>query len=81
MRESFANGYGVSVIDDGYGGSEGYKELAVLHDDELCYRSGITSDVLGWLADWEVAEYTAEVAALPRNDDCKHDMNWTYEEE
>ncbi len=40
-RYEFANNFGASVIADG-----DLFELAVLHDDCLCYDSGITRDVL-----------------------------------
>ena len=76
----FDNGYSVSVISDGYGGSEGYKELAVVHHGQLCYQTPITSDVLGWLTDEKVDEYTRQVAALPRNDECDHHHQWDWED-
>ena len=45
----FDNGYGVSVIDYGYGSHQGLLEMAVIHDDRLCYSTPITSDVIGHL--------------------------------
>ena len=50
----FKNGYGASVIDDGYGGDRGLYEVAVLKkitedNYELCYETEITDDVVGFL--------------------------------
>ena len=52
----FPNGYGASVIKHSYsyGGKKGLWELAVLKDDELCYDTEITNDVLGHLTTGEV---------------------------
>lgn len=62
----FANGYGASVIDDGYGSPAQPYELAVLGPDgSLCYDTPITDDVLGWLTAEEVAETLAKIEALP----------------
>lgn len=54
---AFPNGYGASVIkhDYSYGGKKGLWELAVLKDDELCYTTPITEDVIGHLA-WDTVE-------------------------
>jgi hypothetical protein len=60
----FPNGYGGSVIDDGYGNEEGLYELAVLHNGHLTYDTPITDDVLGWLTAGEVAETLDRIAAL-----------------
>lgn len=53
----FENGYGASVVRHTY--SYGYPnmwELAVLDEnDDLCYDTEITSDVIGWL-DWTDVE-------------------------
>lgn len=53
---TFPNGYGASVIKHSYsyGGKDGKWELAVLKDDELCYDTSITNDVLGHLTTGEV---------------------------
>lgn len=55
-KVKFENGYGASVIrgDYSYGGREGLYELAVTKTKEdgnwdLCYDSGITEDVEGYL--------------------------------
>ena len=53
---TFPNGYGASVIKHSYsyGGKDGKWELAILKDDELCYDTSITNDVLGHLTTGEV---------------------------
>ena len=63
---SFPNGYGASVIkhEGSYGGSDGLWELAVLKEEELCYDTSITNDVLGRLNDPEVDNYLRQIAQL-----------------
>lgn len=64
-RMDFDNGFGVSVIKGQ--GSYGYPdkwELAVMSDGVLCYDSGITDDVLGYLTELEVTEYMKQVQEL-----------------
>lgn len=63
----FSNGYGASVVKGPhtYGGLEGFYELAVLHDGELCYDSGLTEDVFGWLTPSEVSDLLEKIEALP----------------
>ena len=61
---TFGNGYGASVISDGYGGESGLYELAVLKDGRLTYETPITDNVLGFLTEEEVQERLDEVAAL-----------------
>lgn len=63
---TFRNGYGASVIKhtSSYGGKRGLWELAVLKDDELCYDTEITSDVIGHLNDPEVDRLLERIANL-----------------
>lgn len=63
----FENGYGASVIIGhfSYGGREGLYELAVLHNDSLCYDTHITDDVIGYLTKEEVEGLLDQIAALP----------------
>ena len=62
----FANGYGASVINDGYGREEGLYELAVLGPDgHLTYDTPITDDVLGYLTRTDVADALDRIEALP----------------
>jgi len=61
----FANGYGASVINDGYGGDRGLYELGVLGPDEnLTYQTPITDDVLGYLTPEGVADALDQIEAL-----------------
>lgn len=71
-RDQYANGYGVSVITGGYGSEDRPYELAVLHDGEVCYRSGLTTDVEGYLTMGDVIRFCMAIAGLPRNDECSH---------
>ena len=63
----FDNGYGASVIRFplSYGYEQGLYELAVFYKDDLCYDSGITDDVLGWLTPEDVTKYLQMIEALP----------------
>jgi hypothetical protein len=65
MTYEFENGYGASVIADGYGASEGLYELAVLHNGRIVYDTPITEDVLGWLTAADVQATLDKIAALP----------------
>lgn len=55
-RVSYPNGYGASIIKNlfSYGGKDNLWEVAVLKDDDLCYDTPITPDVLGYLTEEEV---------------------------
>ena len=70
---TFRNGYGASVImhDGSYGGERGLWEVAVLKDDELCYDTEITSDVIGHLNDPEVDRLLERIANLKEKVDKK----------
>lgn len=62
----FDNGYGCSVLigNDFYSdGIETY-ELAVLHDDLICYDTPITDDVLGYLTKEEVTIVMKKIQQL-----------------
>lgn len=63
---AFPNGYGASVIktDYSYGGKNGLWEIAVLKDEEICYTSGITDDVIGHLSWDNVEDYLLEIKSL-----------------
>ncbi len=68
-KTKFTNGYGASVIKSihSYGGPSGLYELAVLKgdEDELCYDTPITDDVMGYLTPERVTELLAQIEALP----------------
>ena len=63
---SFPNGYGASVIKGpySYGGPDGKWELAVLKNDEICYNTPITDDVVGRLNDPEVDRLLRQISQL-----------------
>lgn len=70
-RFKFENGYGASVIK--HFGSYGYKddlfELAVLDsNDELCYNTPITNNVLGYLTNDEVLDLLEIIKNFKRID-------------
>ena len=66
MKIKFENGYGVSIIEHGYGSESGLKELAVLHNGGICYDTPITDDVLGYLTDAAMMEIIEQVKQLPK---------------
>lgn len=62
----FDNGFGASVINDGYGQESGLYELAVLNSSgSLTYDTPVTDDVLGFLTVEEVVEALDKIEALP----------------
>ena len=65
-RIDFDNGYGVSVIRSpySYGGNQGLYELAVIKDNNLCYDTPITDDVLGYLTEDQVTDYLRQIQEL-----------------
>jgi hypothetical protein len=62
----FNNGYGASIIKTPttYGGASGLYELAVLKDDDICYTTPITNDVLGWLNEQEINNILLDIQNL-----------------
>ncbi len=65
-RLQFPNGYGISVIRGtfSYGGNEGLYECAVLKDNELCYDTPITNDVIGYCDEDKVNEIIKQIEEL-----------------
>jgi len=65
-RTKFDNGYEVSVVksEHSYGGKDGLYELAIFKDDEICYDTPITNDVLGYLTDKDVTEVLIKIQQL-----------------
>ena len=64
----FENGYGASVISHkfSYGGERGLFEIAVLdQNDDLCYSTPVTDDVLGNLDRDEVKQVLEQINDLP----------------
>jgi len=74
---SYENGWGASVIRTtfSHGGRAGFWELAVLHEGEICYDSGLTNpqtfDTLGWLTEENVCEVLSKIRRLPVRE-CEH---------
>lgn len=70
----FENGYGVSIIrhEYSYGGPQGLWEIGILHQGKLCYKSGISEDVIGYLTEEQVTEYLDQIAQLTVNNECTH---------
>lgn len=64
---TFENGYGASIVRHqySYGGKDGLFELGVLHNDQLCYDTPITNDVVGYLTEDDVTNYLDRIACLP----------------
>lgn len=73
----FPNGYGVSVVRhkcpiskrySSYTSNDNQWELAILKGDDaewsLCYDTGITDDVLGYLSDEDVSKVMKEVQMI-----------------
>ena len=68
----FPNGYGASVINDGYGRESGLFELAVLDSDgHLCYDTEITDDVIGWLTEHGVYDLLEQISKFPSEEKAK----------
>jgi len=65
----FPNGYGASVIrhSHSYGGKHGLWELAVIDKDEnLCYDTEITDDVIGYLTEDTVVDHLEQIFKLKK---------------
>lgn len=71
LMQFFPNGYGASIVSHPmtYGGHDGLFEIAVLRGNpdsaEICYKTPITSDVVGFLDFQGVADTLKKIAALP----------------
>ena len=65
-RIDFNNGYGASIVFGNMFYSNGIDtyELAVMKDGDLCYSSGITNDVIGYITKDEVTEYMKQIQEL-----------------
>jgi len=65
----FPNNYGISVImtPHSYGHEKGLWEVAIMHNNSLCYDTPITNDVLGYQTDEDVTKVMKQVQALKPN--------------
>lgn len=63
---NFDNGYGVSVVFGSIFYSNGIDsyEVAITHNDELCYSTEITDDVIGYIKEDGVTEIMKRVQEL-----------------
>lgn len=81
-RMEFSNGYGISVLLGGYGiysnGVDTY-EVAILHNGELCYDTGLCDDVLGHQTESEITELMVKIQQLPSKS-AERVVNLTNEE-
>ena len=79
MQLNFANGWGVSIIDFGYGADEGLLELAVLKDGNLHYANPVSmGDVRGWLTAERANDLASEVQSWTQDQTFP---DWEDEEE
>jgi hypothetical protein len=66
----FPNGYGASVIDDGYGAEEGKFELALLKfkgkEHKLANLPPDFDDVQGWLTEAKVQKLLVKISKLKK---------------
>lgn len=68
--EIFDNGYGVSIIDDGYGSSDGLYEVAVTDSGGSIVKdtpitADVCDDVIGGLDDIDIRIIAEQIKALP----------------
>jgi hypothetical protein len=72
----FPNGYGLSIVSSQYtyGGLAALFEVAVYHNEQLCYSTPITSDVLGWQSFTDVAKVIKQAEELPSSSTCSHQV-------
>ena len=67
MVFTFGDNWSLSVINNGYGASEGLFEIAPMADDEIQYVEGISTEfdnVRGWLTEEQVFEYVDKMAEI-----------------
>ena len=64
-RLSFPNGYGVSVRSEGVHLYPPQYEVAVLHNERLCYTTNVCSDVVRFLTEADVTELMRRIQSLP----------------
>ena len=64
----FSNGYGVSVLSGEYAytDTDTQYELAIRKKGKLCYTTGITDDVIGYLSPSGVSDIMKQVQQLRR---------------
>lgn len=63
----FDNGFGASIVKHSfsYGNSQGLYEMAILDENnDICYSTPITNDVIGYLNEEEVSDYLNKIKNL-----------------
>ena len=65
VRYKFDNGYGASVVQALTPDGIPYRELAVMHDDDIVYDTPVTGDVLTWLTEDQLIVALQQVINLP----------------
>ena len=65
-RINFDNGYGASIVQSpySYGGDDDLYELAILKNNDICYDTPITDDVIGYLSEEQVTDYLHQIQKL-----------------
>lgn len=64
----FSNGYGVSVVDGKYAYCDnGTYEVAILKNDEICFNTPLTNDVLAYQTPEQIDEILKEVESYEKD--------------
>ena len=81
MVFTFGDNWSLSVINNGYGASEGLFEIAPMADDNIQYVEGISTeldDVRGYLTEDEVFEYVDKMAKITDHPPKHNDSSLPY---
>ena len=81
MVFTFGDNWSLSVINNGYGASEGLFEIAPMADDNIQYVEGISTeldDVRGYLTEEQVFEYVDKMAKITDHPPKHNDSSLPY---
>ena len=81
MIFTFGDNWSLSVINNGYGDSEGLFEIAPMADEEIQYVEGISTeldDVRGYLTEEQVFEYVDKMAEITAHPAKHNDSSLPY---
>ena len=81
MVFTFGDNWSLSVINKGYGASEGLFEIAPMADDNIQYVEGISTeldDVRGYLTEEQVFEYVDKMAKITDHPPKHNDSSLPY---